>query len=87
MVFELNQYRKAQGVCWSDFYNWISQLCDDTTNLCVLPTFKVYVGRMEKKVSKLKRNKQHKEIQLLMDEPFAVKRKNQQQQIIWQVHW
>ena len=75
VVFELNQYRKAQGVCWSDFYNWINQLCDDTTNLCVLPTFKVYVGRMEKKVSKLKRNKQHKEIQLLMDEPFCRKKK------------
>ena len=75
VVFELNQYRIAQGVCWSDFYNWINQLCDDTTNLCVLPTFKVYVGRMEKKVSKLKRNKQHKEIQLLMDEPFCRKKK------------
>ena len=54
VVFELNQYRKAQGVSWSDFYNWINQLCDDSTNLCVLPTFKVYVGRIEKKYPSLK---------------------------------
>ena len=75
IVFELNEYRKAHGICWADFYDWISQTCDDSISLCKLPTFKVYIGRLEKKVSKFKRNKQHKKIQLLLDEPFCHEKK------------
>ena len=50
-------------------------MCDDDTQLCALPTFKVYIGRLEKKMLTLKRNKQHKKMQELMDELFTQKKK------------
>jgi len=75
VVFELNEYRKTHGISWDDFYDWISQLCGDNANLCTLQTFKVYIGRLQKKVSKFKRNKQHKKMQSLMDELFCHKKK------------
>ena len=43
---------------------------------CVaLPTFKVYIGRLEKKMLTLKRNKQHEKMHLLMDVLFSHKKK------------
>ena len=75
IAFELDEYRKRHEICWASFYDWIYQLCADDTSLCVLPTFKVYVGRLEKKISKFNRNKQHNKIQSLMDEPFCHKKK------------
>ena len=60
IVVELDEYRKRHGVCWADFYDWIYQLCDEDAHLCSLSTFKVYIGRLEKKISRFKRNKQYK---------------------------
>ena len=75
IVLELDEHQKKHEICWADFYDWIYQLCDGDTPLCALSTFKVYVGRLEKKISKFKRNKQHNKIQSLMNEPFCQKMK------------
>ena len=75
VVVELNEYRERHGISWVDFYDWIYQLCDDDTQLCALPTFKVYIGRLEKKMLTMKRNKQHEKMHLLMDELFSHKKK------------
>ena len=50
-------------------------MCENPAILPTLKTFKVYVGKLEKKRSELLRNKNQSELNLLMDEPFAVQRK------------
>ena len=75
IAFELSSYRKDHKICWNDFYSWIEQLYQDKTNFCPLSTFKVYIGRIEKEVSKLKRNKQHQVLQSYLEKLFCYKRK------------
>ena len=75
VVVELNEYRKRHGISWADFYDWMYQMYDDDAQVCALPMFKVYVGRLEKKMLTLKRNKQHEKMQVLMDELFTQKKK------------
>ena len=75
IVFELSSYQKEHKNCWNDFYSWIEQLYQDKINFCPLSTFKVYIGRIEKEVSKLKRNKQHQVLQSYLEKLFCYKRK------------
>ena len=70
IVFELSSYQKY-NICWDEFYSWTKQLYHDGTDLCPLSTFKVYIGRIEKEVSKLKRNKQHQTLQSYLEKLFC----------------
>jgi len=71
IVSELNSYRKEHNNSWNEFYSWIESLYQDSTALCPLSTFKVYVGRLEKEVTNLRRNKKHKALHLHLEKPFC----------------
>ena len=75
LIHELNAYRKAHDVSWKDYYGWIEQMCENPAILPTLETFKVYVGRLEKKRSELLRNKNQNELMLLMAQPFCCTKK------------
>ena len=76
LIHELNGYGKAHDVSWKDYYGWIEQMCENPAILPTLETFKVYVGRLEKKCSELLRNKIQSELNLLMAQPFCCKNKS-----------
>ena len=69
IVLELNQYRIERNLPWDDLYKWISKLYN-CSSLPSLPVLKVNIGRVEKKVKELKRNKRHDQMQLLLSETF-----------------
>ena len=69
IVLELNQYRIERNLPWDDLYKWISKLYN-CSSLPSLPVLKVNIGRLEKKVKELKRNKRHDQMQLLLSETF-----------------
>ena len=53
LIHKLNAYRKAHDVSWKDFYGLIEQMYENPAILPTFETFKVYMGRLEKKRSKL----------------------------------
>ena len=70
ILYELNQYRKANKVNWEDFYDWIQVLTAE--KVPKLATLKVTLSRLDKTCAKLKRNKQNDKLELLMDESGLV---------------
>ena len=55
-VYELCQVRKSRGTPWKDFYELMRAVCDASFTVS-FDSFKVMVGRLEKKRSLLLRNK------------------------------
>ena len=69
IVLELSIFRKKHDVSWIAFYNWLGRM--STVGLPSLPTLKALISRVEKKRSKLSRNKQHLKRQSLLNEPIS----------------
>ena len=63
IVYELSLLRKAYNISWSQFYDWAKALGG--------ASFKVTVGRIEKKRAELSRNKKHDELERLFLQPFS----------------
>ena len=70
-VYELSLLRKAYDIPRSQFYNWAKKLCGGSI-ATMFSSFKVMVGRLEKKRTELSRNKKHDELEQLLLQPFSV---------------
>ena len=70
-VYELSLLRKSYAIPWSQFYDWAKTLCGEP--FATFSSFKVMVGRLEKKRAELSRNKKHDEFEQLL-QPFSVQR-------------
>ena len=70
ILYELNQYRKANNINWEDFYGWIQALTEE--KVPKLATLKVTLSRLDKACVKLKINKRQDNLELLMDESGLV---------------
>ena len=72
IVYELSLLRKAYyNIPWSQFYDWAKELCGGSI-ATTFSSFKVMVGRLEKKRAELSRNKKHDELEQLLLQPFSV---------------
>jgi len=69
-IYELSLMRKSRGTPWKDFYELVRAVCDDSFTVG-LNSFKVMVGRLEKRQNLLLRNKQKREVDVLFNEPFC----------------
>ena len=69
-VYELCQVRKSRGTPWRDFYELMRAVCDESFTVS-FESFKVMVGRLEKRRSLLLRNKKREYIEVLLEEPFC----------------
>ena len=69
-VYELSQIRKSRGTPWNDFFQLLRAVCD-TSFTVTFDSFKVMVGRLEKKRNQLLRNKKKDEVDHLFNEPFC----------------
>ena len=72
IVYELSLLRKS--IPWSQFYDWAKTLCGEP--FATFSSFKVMVGRLEKKKAELSRNKKHDEFEQLLLQPFSVQRES-----------
>ena len=70
IIYELSCVKKKTSIPWIIFYERVQLLCDSTFNVS-FPSFKVMVGRLEKKKAELTRNKKHRELDDLLSEPFC----------------
>ena len=70
IVVELNDFRKEKKISWDTFYQWIMQVCYDTSKLPSLSAVKVNLSRFDDKRRLLRKNKQHGMLHALMSEPF-----------------
>jgi len=70
LIYEQSLMRKSRGTPWKDFYELVRAVCDDSFTVG-LDSFKVMVGRLEKRRNLLLRNKQKSEVDVLFDEPFC----------------
>ena len=71
IVYELSLLRKAYNIPWCQFYDWAKALCGGSV-ATTFSSFKVMVGRLEKKRAELSRNKKHDELEHLLLQPFSV---------------
>ena len=69
IVYELSLLRKAYNISWSQFYDWAKALRGGS--IATFGSFKVMVGRLEKKRAELSRNKKHDELEHLLLQPFS----------------
>ena len=60
-VYELCQVRKSRGTPWRDFFELMRAVCDESFTVS-FESFKVMVGRLEKRRSLLLRNKKREYI-------------------------
>ena len=67
--YELNQVRKSRGTPWKEFYELV-RACDSSFTVG-FESFKVMVGRLERKRSQLLRNRKKEEVDVLFEEPFC----------------
>ena len=63
--------KKAYNISWSQFYDWIKALHGGSIAI-TFGSFKVMVGRLEKKRAELSRNKKHDELEHLLFQPFSM---------------
>ena len=63
IVYELSLLRKAYNISWSQFYDWAKALSGGS--FATFASFKVTVGRIEKKRAELSLNKKHDELERL----------------------
>ena len=70
IVYELSLLRKAYYniIPWSQFYDWAKELCGGS--IATFSSFKVMVGRLEKKRAELSQNKKHDELEQLLFQPL-----------------
>ena len=70
IVYELSLLRKAYYniIPWSQFYDWAKELCGGS--IATFSSFKVMVGRLEKKRAELSQNKKHYELEQLLFQPL-----------------
>ena len=71
IVYELSLLRKSYNISWSQFYDWIKALHGGSIAI-TFGSFKVMVGRLEKKRAELSRNKKHDELEHLLFQPFSM---------------
>ena len=64
------QVRKSPGTPWKDKNELMRAVCDASFTVS-FESFKVMVGRLEKKRSLLLRNKKKDDIEILFGEPFC----------------
>lgn len=76
VVIELSALRKKANIPWIDFYDRVKSLCDDGFSV-TFNTFKVKIGRLEKRRSELSKNKKLDEIKSLLSEPFGTTQQTQ----------
>ena len=69
-IYELSQVRRLRGTPWIVFYEAVKSVCDSSFTT-TFNSFKVMVGRLEKRRSALIRNKQKNEVEILLQEPFC----------------
>ena len=69
-VFELSLLRRACNTPWIQFYERVKGICDATFAVS-FNSFKVMIGRLEKKKAELFRNKQRGQLETLFQEPFC----------------
>ena len=69
-IYELSQIRKSRGTSWIKFYESVKSVCDSSF-MTPFNSFKVMVGRLDKKRCELLRNKKKHELQALFDKPFC----------------
>ena len=70
-IYELSQMRKSRGIPWIVFYENVRAICDSSFTT-PFDSFKVMVGRLEKKRTDLLRNKQKNKVEILLEKPFCV---------------
>ena len=70
IVYELSLLRKAYHniIPWSQLYDWAKELCGGS--IATFSSFKVMVGRPEKKRAELSQNKKHDELEQLLFQPL-----------------
>ena len=71
IVYELSLLRKAYNISWSQFYDWAKALRGGSI-ATTFGSFKVMVGRLEKKRAELSRNQKHDELEHLLLQPFSM---------------
>ena len=66
IVYELSLLRKAYYniIPWNQFYDWAKELCGGS--IATFSSFKVMVGRLEKKRAELPQSKKHDELEQLL---------------------
>ena len=69
-VYELCQVRKSRDTPWRDFYELMRAVCDESFTVS-FESFKLMVGRLEKRRSLLLRNKKIDDIEVLLGELFC----------------
>ena len=69
-VYELSLLRRACNTPWIQFYERIKGICDATFAVS-FNSFKVMIGRLEKKKAELCQNKQRGQLEILFQEPFC----------------
>lgn len=70
IIYELSLLRKAHNIPWSQFYNWVKALSGESITM-TFGSFKVMVGRLEKRRAELSQNKKHDELEHLLLQPFS----------------
>ena len=70
IVVDLNDFRKEKKISWDTFYQWIMQICYDSSKLPTLSAVKVSLSRSDDKRRLLLKNKQLSMLHALMSEPF-----------------
>ena len=68
-IYELSQVRKCRCTPWNDFFELVKAVSSSFT--VSFDSFKVMVGRLEKKINQLLRNKKKDEVGILFEEPFC----------------
>ena len=69
-VCELDVLRREHSMTWIQFYYRMKALCDTTFTL-TFSSFKVTIGRIDKKKTELTRNKRYQELEDLFMQPFC----------------
>ena len=69
-VCELDVLRRENNMTWIQFYDRMKALCDTTFTL-TFTSFKVTIGRIDKKKTELTRNKRYQELEDLFMQPLC----------------
>ena len=71
IIYELSLLRKAYYyiIPWSQFCDWAKELCGGS--IATFSSFKVMVGRLEKKRAELPQNKKYYELEELLFQPLS----------------
>ena len=69
-IYELHMLRREHNWTWIEFYDRVKALCDSTFTV-TFGSFKVIIGRVDKKRAELTRNKKLQELEELFMQKFC----------------